>query len=232
MTAASSAVRRQFFSFSVTCGQQQHISRHVSFEILPFCASGAQRSQLKNSSLGGALQLRSNFGDSSPETFSKVTQHKYPDLQRAQVPSIIPKYTICSSLKATLHCCDPPPEGLAFARRLLHSKSSRVKKKNYNGTALDAATLEEDLEENSAMAGVTLAEAGNILTPSVNVVVRDKASLERKKQAIREAGPSRLQVIADFDMTLTRFMIDGKKGQSESADLKLIFKGFLSEDAS
>jgi hypothetical protein len=231
MTAASSAVRRQFFSFSVTCGQQQHISRHVCFEILSLCASGAQRSQLKNSSLGGALQLRSNFGNSNSETFSKVTQHKYPDLQRAQVPSIIPKYTICSSLMATRHCCDPPPEGLAFARRLLHSKSSRGKKKNYNSRALDAATLEEDLEENSAMAGV-ISEAGNPLTPSVNVVVRDQASLERKKQAIREAGPSRLQVIADFDMTLTRFMIDGKKGQSESADLSLIFKGFLSEDAS
>jgi hypothetical protein len=226
MTAASSTVRRQFFSFSVTCGQQQHISRHVTFEILPFCASDAERSQLKNSSLGRALQLRSEFGVNNFERFSKVTQQQYPDLQRAQVPSIVSKYTICSSLKASRHRCDPPPEGLAFARRLLHSQSSRGRKKNYNSRALDAATLEEDLEENSAMAGVT-SEAGNTLTPSVNVVVRDKASLERKKQVIREAGPSRLQVIADFDMTLTRFTIDGKKGQSESADLSLIFKGFL-----
>ncbi|KAM7463771.1 hypothetical protein LguiA_031892 [Lonicera macranthoides] len=46
------------------------------------------------------------------------------------------------------------------------------------------------------------------------VVVGDSDSLEKKTAAIRLAGPSKLQVIADFDATLTRYWIDGRRGQS------------------
>ncbi|EHA8588900.1 7-methylguanosine phosphate-specific 5'-nucleotidase A [Cocos nucifera] len=49
---------------------------------------------------------------------------------------------------------------------------------------------------------------------SSEVVIRDPESLEKKKDAIRNAGTSKLQVIADFDGTLTRYWIDGCRGQS------------------
>lgn len=45
-------------------------------------------------------------------------------------------------------------------------------------------------------------------------VVRDPFSLQNKKAAIRLAGPQKLQVIADFDRTLTKYWIDGRQGQS------------------
>ncbi|GAQ86629.1 cytosolic 5-nucleotidase III [Klebsormidium nitens] len=50
--------------------------------------------------------------------------------------------------------------------------------------------------------------------PNTRVVVRDQEGLDRKKRAIRAAGPQRLQIVSDFDMTLTRFNVNGKKGQS------------------
>ncbi|GAB4855198.1 hypothetical protein Ancab_023823 [Ancistrocladus abbreviatus] len=46
------------------------------------------------------------------------------------------------------------------------------------------------------------------------VVVGDVQSLERKKAAIRAAGPTKLQVIADFDSTLTKYRINGQQGNS------------------
>ncbi|KAL3731884.1 hypothetical protein ACJRO7_028704 [Eucalyptus globulus] len=46
------------------------------------------------------------------------------------------------------------------------------------------------------------------------VVVDDRHSLDRKIDAIRKAGPQKLQVIADFDATLTRYWINGRRGQS------------------
>ncbi|XP_044461687.1 cytosolic 5'-nucleotidase 3 [Mangifera indica] len=45
-------------------------------------------------------------------------------------------------------------------------------------------------------------------------VTADPQSLENKISAIRLAGPSKLQVIADFDATLTRYWINGSRGQS------------------
>ncbi|KAK6929019.1 Pyrimidine 5'-nucleotidase, eukaryotic [Dillenia turbinata] len=45
-------------------------------------------------------------------------------------------------------------------------------------------------------------------------VVDDPSSLELKKTAIRTAGPHKLQVIADFDATLTKYWINGLRGQS------------------
>ncbi|ESR59037.1 5'-nucleotidase [Citrus sinensis] len=42
----------------------------------------------------------------------------------------------------------------------------------------------------------------------------DPQSLQNKISQIRMAGPSKLQVIADFDGTLTRYFINGSRGQS------------------
>ncbi|KAJ8513060.1 hypothetical protein OPV22_003494 [Ensete ventricosum] len=52
------------------------------------------------------------------------------------------------------------------------------------------------------------------------VAVRDPESLEKRKTAIRSAGPSKLQVIADFDGTLTRYWIDGRRGQTSNGLLQ------------
>ncbi|KAK9283737.1 hypothetical protein L1049_011987 [Liquidambar formosana] len=46
------------------------------------------------------------------------------------------------------------------------------------------------------------------------VVVGDAELLEKKIAAIRTAGPAKLQVIADFDATLTKYWINGHRGQS------------------
>ncbi|XVE52397.1 hypothetical protein DITRI_Ditri02bG0119100 [Diplodiscus trichospermus] len=45
-------------------------------------------------------------------------------------------------------------------------------------------------------------------------VTNDPQSFNEKISAIRNAGPSKLQVIADFDATLTRYWINGQRGQS------------------
>ncbi|GMP68215.1 hypothetical protein CsSME_00027901 [Camellia sinensis var. sinensis] len=60
--------------------------------------------------------------------------------------------------------------------------------------------------------GVGIASNGS---PEVAVVVvGDPELLHKKKSAIRLAGPAKLQVIADFDATLTKYWIDGRRGQS------------------
>ncbi|KAD2804681.1 hypothetical protein E3N88_38058 [Mikania micrantha] len=53
-----------------------------------------------------------------------------------------------------------------------------------------------------------------------NVVINDPKLLHQKKAAIRLAGPSKFQVIADFDNTLTKFWVDGCRGQSSHALLQ------------
>ncbi|XP_021901359.1 7-methylguanosine phosphate-specific 5'-nucleotidase A [Carica papaya] len=45
-------------------------------------------------------------------------------------------------------------------------------------------------------------------------VIGDPQSLENKISAIRAAGAAKLQVIADFDATLTRYWINGTRGQT------------------
>ncbi|KAK8943244.1 hypothetical protein KSP39_PZI009082 [Platanthera zijinensis] len=47
-----------------------------------------------------------------------------------------------------------------------------------------------------------------------DMVIRNSDLLEKKKAAVREAGPCNLQVIADFDGTLTKYWIDGRRGHS------------------
>ncbi|CAN6465136.1 unnamed protein product [Victoria cruziana] len=47
-----------------------------------------------------------------------------------------------------------------------------------------------------------------------NVVVGNPAAFEKKKAAIRKEGFDKLQVIADFDATLTKYWINGCRGQS------------------
>ncbi|MCO5550510.1 hypothetical protein L7F22_003997 [Adiantum nelumboides] len=50
---------------------------------------------------------------------------------------------------------------------------------------------------------------------SNNVVIADPSGLQHKIDGIRRRGGlSKLQVIADFDMTLTKHLVDGKRGQS------------------
>ncbi|XP_024387720.1 uncharacterized protein [Physcomitrium patens] len=53
-----------------------------------------------------------------------------------------------------------------------------------------------------------------------DVVIGNPVQLEEKKKAIKSAGLSTLQVIADFDMTLTKYLVDGVRGQSTHALLK------------
>ncbi|XP_020222999.1 7-methylguanosine phosphate-specific 5'-nucleotidase A isoform X2 [Cajanus cajan] len=49
---------------------------------------------------------------------------------------------------------------------------------------------------------------------ALDLLVADPALLEKKIEAIRLAGPQKLQVIADFDATLTKFWVNGTRGQS------------------
>ncbi|XP_051189683.1 uncharacterized protein [Lolium perenne] len=51
-------------------------------------------------------------------------------------------------------------------------------------------------------------------------VVADADALARKVAAIRAAGAAKLQVIADFDGTLTRYWYDGSRGQTSHGLLK------------
>lgn len=46
------------------------------------------------------------------------------------------------------------------------------------------------------------------------VVIGDPQFLQNKISSIRQEGPAKLQVIADFDATLTKYWIDGHRGQS------------------
>ncbi|CAN6291865.1 unnamed protein product [Urochloa humidicola] len=57
-------------------------------------------------------------------------------------------------------------------------------------------------------------------TTAPNSVVADPSALARKVAAIRAAGPAKLQVIADFDGTLTRYWYDGARGQSSHGLLR------------
>ncbi|XAR64920.1 5'-nucleotidase [Bertholletia excelsa] len=56
--------------------------------------------------------------------------------------------------------------------------------------------------------------SGGACNGAPDVVVADPELLEKKKAAIRLAGPAKLQVIADFDATLTKYWITGRRGQS------------------
>ncbi|OVA07189.1 Pyrimidine 5'-nucleotidase [Macleaya cordata] len=68
------------------------------------------------------------------------------------------------------------------------------------------------LRYNSYRARIEMEKPGS-LTAS-EVVIDDPKSLDKKKSAIRNAGPAKLQVIADFDATLTRYWINGSRGNS------------------
>ncbi|WCJ19173.1 7-methylguanosine phosphate-specific 5'-nucleotidase [Euphorbia peplus] len=51
-------------------------------------------------------------------------------------------------------------------------------------------------------------------------LVDDPLSLQNKISTIRTAGPSKLQVIADFDATLTKYFVNGCRGQSSHGILR------------
>ncbi|KAG2669505.1 hypothetical protein I3843_14G037300 [Carya illinoinensis] len=55
---------------------------------------------------------------------------------------------------------------------------------------------------------------GNDISLASEVLVGDRELLDKKIAAIRSGGPQKMQVIADFDRTLTRYSIDGQPGQS------------------
>lgn len=57
-------------------------------------------------------------------------------------------------------------------------------------------------------------------TDSEFVVVDDPELFQKKKAAIRLAGPAKLQVIADFDATLTKYFVNGRRGQSSHSLLQ------------
>lgn len=60
----------------------------------------------------------------------------------------------------------------------------------------------------------------NDISKASEVVVSDRELLQNKIAAIRSAGPHKLQVIADFDRTLTRYLINGQTGQSSHGLLR------------
>ncbi|KAL9660465.1 hypothetical protein QQ045_025280 [Rhodiola kirilowii] len=49
---------------------------------------------------------------------------------------------------------------------------------------------------------------------TVDMVVADRHALESKVASIKAAGPAKLQVIADFDATLTKYWVDGRRGHT------------------
>ncbi|TKY51769.1 Cytosolic 5'-nucleotidase 3A [Spatholobus suberectus] len=55
-----------------------------------------------------------------------------------------------------------------------------------------------------------------------DLLVADPALLEKKTDAIRLGGPQKLQVIADFDATLTKFWVNGTRGQSSHGLLQQV----------
>ncbi|KAI0497483.1 hypothetical protein KFK09_020712 [Dendrobium nobile] len=58
------------------------------------------------------------------------------------------------------------------------------------------------------------------MSQTQDMFVRDCELLDKKKAAIREAGPSKLQIIADFDGTHTKYWVEGRRGQSSHGLLK------------
>ncbi|XP_066386604.1 uncharacterized protein [Miscanthus floridulus] len=105
---------------------------------------------------------------------------------------------------------NPPllsPSPCPLLRRLLHlSRASRRR----NPTALPPppCTFRHRLPR------LLPAAMSSDSTTSPDSVVADPTTLARKVADIRAAGPAKLQVIADFDGTLTRYWYDGARGQS------------------
>ncbi|KAL6552624.1 hypothetical protein OROHE_007988 [Orobanche hederae] len=54
----------------------------------------------------------------------------------------------------------------------------------------------------------------HVVVDGADVMVGDPQLLQSKITSIRLGGPSKLQVIADFDATLTKYWIDGQRGHS------------------
>ncbi|XP_062215081.1 uncharacterized protein LOC133915792 [Phragmites australis] len=67
---------------------------------------------------------------------------------------------------------------------------------------------------------VPAAMSSSFTTTTPDSVVADPVALARKAAAIRAAGPTKLQVIADFDGTLTRYWYDGARGQTSHGLLR------------
>ncbi|XP_057778690.1 uncharacterized protein LOC130997411 isoform X2 [Salvia miltiorrhiza] len=60
----------------------------------------------------------------------------------------------------------------------------------------------------------------HVVCDGAQVMVGDPQLLQSKISSIRRDGPLRLQVIADFDATLTKYMVNGQRGHSSHALLQ------------
>jgi cytosolic 5'-nucleotidase 3 len=58
--------------------------------------------------------------------------------------------------------------------------------------------------------------------------IKDKATFERKKQAMQRAGAHSLHIVADFDQTLTKAFVNGQKAHSGIAQIRE--NGYLSPE--
>jgi hypothetical protein len=59
------------------------------------------------------------------------------------------------------------------------------------------------------------------------IIIRDKGAVEKVLERLIEDGPEALQVIADFDMTLTRYHQDGVKCQTCHGKLFVVVLSIL-----
>jgi len=53
-----------------------------------------------------------------------------------------------------------------------------------------------------------------------NVYIKDSAIVREKIRLLLEGGPKSLQVVSDFDMTLSRYCIDGKRGDTSHGSIE------------
>ncbi|XP_065051866.1 7-methylguanosine phosphate-specific 5'-nucleotidase A-like [Rhopilema esculentum] len=53
-----------------------------------------------------------------------------------------------------------------------------------------------------------------------NVYIKDPETVMEKIRILLEGGPESLQVISDFDMTLTRYLVDGKRGDTSHGSIE------------
>lgn len=60
----------------------------------------------------------------------------------------------------------------------------------------------------------------HVVFDGAEVMVGDPQFLQTKMSAVRFEGPAKLQVIADFDATLTKYRIHGQRGQSSHGILQ------------
>ncbi|KJE91881.1 hypothetical protein CAOG_009602 [Capsaspora owczarzaki ATCC 30864] len=102
----------------------------------------------------------------------------------------------------------PPPLLCAPSRVPLRSNASRM-------AALDVPALQST--SCAVIASPAMATTISVPTSSQQngrIIIGNSEAFQAKLEAIVQGGPQSLQVISDFDMTLTRFLYNGKRGAS------------------